>query len=79
MLGFDQAFQPRFQLGPLRRVDLDLEYGELDALAKITASFGDAPQACLSPRLGCAHVIGHEHKHSASLSLQVYHFQNHGG
>jgi hypothetical protein len=79
----DQAFQPGSQAGPLRRINLDLEYRILHALAMVAAGLGDPPQTSRPAGFGGANIVGHKNHHGDPSSDWVprneVHFQIHGG
>jgi len=59
----NQIEQPRTQAGPLRRVQLALEYRELDADTEVLAGACHATQTAPALPGKGAHVIGNEHEH----------------
>src|SRR6266404_7168156 len=60
----DQAFEFRSQLGPLCRINLDLEHRKLHALTIVAANPGDTSQARCPAGFSRAHVIGYKNQHT---------------
>ena len=66
----NQIEQPRAEAGPLRRVQLTLEYRELDADTEVLAGACHATQTSPSLPGKGADVIGNEHEHSGHREIK---------